>query len=120
MNRRNRNQADVEYDFDPELDTPYFFDRHDVEGNAEHWEERTPDIARWIDENATWLQEEPRKTLDIVLRLHPNTIRRMKDALEYLDSIDGYLYDAGYTPEGDLHYTQIWHWAEGKSFPTNV
>ena len=71
-------------------------------------------IAKLIDDDAAWLQAEPRSSLGIVLRLFPGAVRGLKDALLVIDWLGDYLWDAGYTPRWTIPSTVNWDWHEGK------
>ncbi len=70
-------------------------------------------ITQVIEANASWLQAEPRSSLGIILKLFPGMVRRMKDALEVIDWLGDYLWDAGYQPRWTNSNNPTWYWLEG-------
>jgi len=71
-------------------------------------------ISKLIDDDAAWLQAEPRSSLGIVLRLFPGAVRGIKDALQVIDWLGDYLWDGGYTPRWTIPSSPNWHWLEGR------
>ncbi len=71
-------------------------------------------ITRLIEDNAIWLQAEPRQSLSIVLHLFPGSVHRVKDALDMIEWLSGYLWDGGYTPTDTDTSNPTWSWLEGQ------
>ena len=74
-------------------------------------------VQRTVQHGAGWLQEKPRTTLAILTTLFPGSVMRMKNLPEIGQFIGGFLFDAGYTPEGDEEYNPTWCWLEGAALP---
>ncbi len=102
-------------DLQPEIDIPGSDDIGRFDPAPIPTTDGAKKITKLIEDNAAWLQAEPRQSLSIVLHLFPGSVHRVKDALDMIEWLSGYLWDAGYTPRDTDAKYPIWYWLEGKN-----